>query len=238
MSDEKPSNEFDVNLSAEDSGDNSSTEIISEITPQGDCTEISSVLSETMSAPPLEVSPENTTPSEDIQPHPIPANDNSEILTLLRKLDKDFNTKLKYDTAKQELIDNLYKENIDFNESILDKFKRLLILAVIEQIDDAEKCIKSFEDKEYSEDNYRKLLNIFRDIAGEWQEMLMRRFGVSSYQSELNSPVNVTRQRILKQIPTDDATLYKHVHQTLRPGYEFEGQVLRPELVEVFVKQQ
>jgi molecular chaperone GrpE (heat shock protein) len=155
---------------------------------------------------------------------------------LLQQLVKDFTTKLKYDATKQEQIDKLYKENVDFNGVILDEFKRLVILAVIGQIDDAEKSIKSFGDKECSEDNYQKLLNTFRSIVSEWQEMLLQQFDVSSYQCEPNSPVDVKRQRILKQIPTDDATLYKHVQQTLRPGYELDGQVLRPELVEVFVK--
>jgi molecular chaperone GrpE (heat shock protein) len=156
---------------------------------------------------------------------------------LLRKLAKDFDVKLKYDAAKQEQIDKLYKENLEYKEGILNEFRRKLILAVIEQIDVTEKCIKSFDDKECSEDNYRELLNIFRDVVNEWQEMLLKQFDVSSYQCEPNSPVDIKRQRILKQIPTDDAALYKHVRQTLRTGYELNGQVLRPELVAVFVKQ-
>jgi len=156
---------------------------------------------------------------------------------LLRQLVKDFEVKLKYDTAKQEQIDKLYKENLEYKEGILDKFKRSLILAVIEQIDSAEKSIKFFGDKECSEENYRKLLNNFRDVVSEWQEMLLQQFDVSSYQCEPNSPVDVKRQRTLKQIPTEDATLYKHVRQTLRPGYELNEQVLRPEFVEVYVRQ-
>ena len=158
---------------------------------------------------------------------------------LLQQLVKDFDVKFKYDAAKQEQIDKLYKENTEFKEGILDKFKRSLILAVIEQIDSAEKSIAFFgnKDKECSEENYRKLLSNFRDIVREWQDMLLQQFDVSSYRCEPNSPIDIRRQRILKQIPTGDTGLYKHVHRTLRPGYELDGQVLRPELVEVFVKQ-
>jgi len=114
-----------------------------------------------------------------------------------------------------------------------------MILAVIERIDSAQKSIKSFDGKGKvcSDENYQKLLRIFQDIVSEWQDMLLLEFDVSTYQSEPNSPVEVKRQRISKQISTDDATLHKHVHQTLRPGYELDGQVLRPEIVEVFVKQ-
>jgi molecular chaperone GrpE (heat shock protein) len=67
--------------------------------------------------------------------------------------------------------------------------------------------------------------------------MLLQEFDVSSYQCEPNSPIELRRQRILKQFPTDDEALYKHVRQSLRPGYELDGLVLRPEFVEAFVKQ-
>jgi len=36
-----------------------------------------------------------------------------EVLAALRQLAKDFETKLKYDASKQELIDKLYKENME-----------------------------------------------------------------------------------------------------------------------------
>ncbi|MDR1383486.1 MAG: hypothetical protein LBJ67_06540 [Planctomycetaceae bacterium] len=51
---------------------------------------------------------------------------------LLRQLANDFENKLKYDASKQEQIDKLYNENQKYKEGILEKFRKQLILAVIE----------------------------------------------------------------------------------------------------------
>jgi molecular chaperone GrpE (heat shock protein) len=159
------------------------------------------------------------------------------VLPLLQQLAKDFETKFKYDASKQEQIDKLYKENMDYKQNILKKYQQSLILAVIEKIDDAEKSIAFFADKEFSEENYRKLLAFYRDTTGDFQNALQERFDVSVFRCEPDTPFDVKRQKILKTVPTDNPTKHKTIKQTLRPGYEIDGQVLRTEMVEVYVKQ-
>lgn len=159
-----------------------------------------------------------------------------EILPLLRQLVKDFETKLKYDASKQELIDKLYKENMEFKEGVIKKFQQAMITAVIERIDDAAKDIAIFENREFSEENYRKLLASYRDITAVFQDMLSVRFDVECYSGEPLMRFDPKTQRSLKTCPTTDADRNKLVKQTLRPGYRTaDGFVLRPELVEVYV---
>ena len=45
------------------------------------------------------------------------------------------------------------------------------------------------------------------------------------------------RQRVLKKIETSDIAKDKTVAESLRPGYEWDGQILRPEIVAVYVYQ-
>ena len=157
-------------------------------------------------------------------------------LPLIKQLTKDFETKLKYDASKQELIDKLYKENIEFKEGIIKKFQQAMILAVIERVDDAAKDIAVFENREYSEENYRKLLASYNDITAGFQDMLSIRFDVESYSGAPLTRFDPKMQRSLKTCPTAEADKNKLVKQTLRPGYKTaEGFVLRPELVEVYV---
>jgi hypothetical protein len=159
-----------------------------------------------------------------------------DILLLMKQLAKDFEVKLKYDASKQQLIDKLYTENQNFKEGIVKKFRHTMILAVIEQIDDAAKQTTFFTNAEFTEDNYRKLLANYCDIAEGFQNMLLEKFDVNAYRCETETPFDAKRQRSLKTTPTDDQTKHKLIKQSLRPGYETDdGFVLRPELVEVYV---
>ena len=159
-----------------------------------------------------------------------------EILQFIGQLSKDFETKLKYDASKQELIDKLYKENMEFKEGIIKKFQQAMITAVIERIDDAAKDIAIFENREYSEENYRKLLASYIDITAGFQDMLSVKFDVECYGCEPLTRFDPKTQRSLKTCPTADADKNKLVKQTLRPGYKnADGVVLRPALVEVFM---
>jgi len=177
---------------------------------------------------------EMETPEANIPPSAvIPPQD---VLPVIKQLAKDFETKLKYDASKQELIDKLYKENMEFKEGIIKKFQQAMIVAVIERIDDAAKDIAVFENREFSEENYRKLLAAYSDIAASFQDMLSVRFDVECYYGEPLIRFDPKTQRSLKTSLTADADKNKLVKQTLRPGYKTaDGLVLRPELVEVYV---
>jgi len=172
---------------------------------------------------------EDTPPSSAIIPP-------QEILLLIEQLSKDFETKLKYDASKQALIDKLYKENMEFKEGIIKKFQQSMILAVIERVDEAAKDIAVFENRDFSEENYRKLLASYNDITAGFQDMLSVRFDVECYSGESLTRFDPKTQRSLKTCPTNDANQNKLVKRTLRPGYKTaEGFILRPELVEVYV---
>jgi len=150
-------------------------------------------------------------------------------------LAKDFSAKLKYDAVKQGQIDKLYQENQSYRDDVIEKFKLQIVLAVIEQIDDADKQIAHFDKQEETEKNYAKLLNGFRDVTVSFRDMLLERFDVSSFQSESGTPFDPKRQRALKTSDTAEALQNKTVAATLRPGYEKnDGTVVRPEMVEVW----
>jgi len=149
-------------------------------------------------------------------------------------LARDFSTKIKYDATKQGQIDKLYQENQSYRDDVIEKFKQQVVLAVIEQIDDAEKQIAHFDKQEETEKNYAKLLNCFRDVTVSFQDMLLERFDVSSFQCDPGTPFDPKRQRALKTSDSPEASQNKTVAATLRPGYEKnDGTVVRPEMVEV-----
>ena len=161
---------------------------------------------------------------------------------LSQQLVKDFDTKLKYDAAKQEQIDKLYNENQEYKQGIHEKLKKSLVLAVIEQIDAAIKTISHFGNQEFSEENYRKLLANYNEIATDFQDALAQSFDVVAFNCEANTPFDAKRQKALKTVPTEDETKHKTISKSLRQGYEMTNTdgtttILRPEQVEVYTHQ-
>ena len=154
----------------------------------------------------------------------------------MESLRAEFSAKLKYDAKKQEQIDQLYQENREYRDDVMEKCKKNLVLAVIEQIDDAEKQIAHFQKAEFSEVNYTKLLRSFSDMALSFRDMLLERFDVESWQSQPGTPFDPSRQRSLRTTPTTDPALAKTLCASIRFGYRKEnGQVIRPEMTDVYV---
>ena len=153
-------------------------------------------------------------------------------------LAKEFSAKIKYDATKQGQIDKLYQENQAYRNEIIEKFKIQLILAVIEQIDNADKQISHYTKQEAAEQNYSKLLRDFCDVTASFQDMLLERFDVSTFRCKPGTPFDPKRQRALKTLDTSETSQNKTVAATLRPGYEKNNgttsMIVRPEMVEVF----
>jgi molecular chaperone GrpE (heat shock protein) len=165
--------------------------------------------------------------------------------SLIEKFDSlianvDFGTK--FAEKKQEQIDKLYEENQEYKHGLLDKFKKSLILAVIGQIDAAHKTISHFENQTFSEENYRKLLSNYNEIATDFQDSLAQSFDVTAFSSEENTSFDAKCQKALKTVPTEDETKHKTISKSLRQGYEIVNAdetktLLRLEMVEVYVHQ-
>jgi len=161
---------------------------------------------------------------------------------LLQQLVRDFDTKLKYDATKQEQIDKLYNENQEYKQGIHEKLKKSLVLTVIGQIDAAQKTIFHFGNQEFTEENYRKLLDNYSEIATDFQDSLAQSFDVTAFGCEENTPFDAKRQKALKTIATEDESKHKTICQSLRQGYEMVNAdgtttLLRLEMVEVYVYQ-
>ena len=75
-------------------------------------------------------------------------------------------------------------------------------------------------------------MEILEDIPTELEEIFFRQ-GVQAFalDSEAFDPA---RQQVLKKIETDDKSKARQVAASLRPGYEWEGRVIRREMVAVY----
>lgn len=153
------------------------------------------------------------------------------VIDLLKDLDKKFETKIKVDEHKANLFDNLHKELMDYKNGLVTQIVNNILLDIIQLIDSNNKTINNFKQKEFSEENYNKLINIIKGISEDLTDILYRQ---SVEPFSITEDVNVRKQKIIKIIPTNDKALDNKIESSLAPGYEKEGKVIRPERISIY----
>ena len=167
-----------------------------------------------------------------------------ECYQIMTRLQGEFETKFKYDKTKDEQIDKLYRENRKFRQDLLWSIKKDLILDVIGEIDDIEKRLPKFQDKEKLESqtreeilqSYDALLKFVVSIVENFKSTLERN-DIFAYRAKFGEQYNPSRQSALVVDETNDPQLNGAVDPK-RTGYSFEAdgveRIVRKEMVRVF----
>ena len=159
-----------------------------------------------------------------------------EIRVLGRRIDQlagHFEGKLKYDEHKNRIIDDLHGQLQDFREGIIKKHLVSIVSDLIKIIDDTRKFKAHYETGHRPEDTTERLLDFIGQISSDLEDLFTFQ-GIFPYNCPGNQ-YDAVRQRIIRKIPTDDPAKNRLVAESLRPGYEWEGKVIRPEMVAVYI---
>lgn len=148
-------------------------------------------------------------------------------------LSQAFESKIKYDTHKDATIDKLHSEVQEYKQGLLLKLLRPFILDVVQTLDDLNRQVEHYQNKPVEELDPKKLLKDLCGFTGDLEDILYRQ-GVDDFQAEDNA-FDPKRQKAIERVPTPDAELARKVAERIRKGYQWEGQVVRPELVSVYV---
>ncbi len=155
------------------------------------------------------------------------------IQTQLDHLQKEFQSKLKYDAHKDKMIDKLHKELQEYKGDILKKYLQSMIMDIIQMIDNVKKLAAHYSAQDPSENDPEKLLRLLEGIPSDLEDLFYRQ-GVNTYTCD--DPIfDGSRQKILKTVEVPDKSKDKTVAESLRPGYEWEGKIIRPEMISVYV---
>ncbi len=180
------------------------------------------------------------TEQEDTETAIGPAHDESPVLEAVEGLKQhletlidEFETKIKVDEHKNKVIDTLHDELQGFREGIIKKHLYSFVTDVIKIIDDIRKFKNHYDGEPVSEEVVSNLLTFLDSIASDLEDLFAWQ-GVMPFTCD--SPVfDNSRQRVIKKIDTDDPAKDKTVAESLRPGYEWDGKMIRPEMVAVYV---
>ncbi len=177
-----------------------------------------------------EMGAEATTPESqafDLQRHL------DDIQSQLAQLKAEFAGKIKYDGHKDEIIDKLHQELQEYKQDIVKKHILSIVLDVVKVADDIRKWIAYFRSLDVSERDPVKLFRYLEAIPSDLEDIFYWQ-GVKPYVNR-EGVFDPAKQRTIKKISTDDPSKDKTIAKSLRPGYEWEGKVIRQEMVAVYV---
>jgi len=183
------------------------------------------------------VEPENTL--EDTIDKQIDDNDTlpipgplDEIKLKLDDLASSFESKIKYDEHKNKIIDDLHQTLQEYREGLIKKYLHRIVIDVIKIVDDMRKFASHYNNQPRTEE-IDKFLQYMENITSDMEDLFSWE-GVQPFTCE-GDAFDPSRQRIVDKIETHDPARDKTIAQRLRPGYEWDGKVIRPEMISAFI---
>lgn len=146
---------------------------------------------------------------------------------LLGQMGRDFESKLKYDAHKEQVIDRLHRELLEYRQDLYKKMLQPVILDLITLTDQVEK--QNMFAKSETLPTIEQLLKQAEYFGEDLQDLLYRN-GVETYRVE-GDHFNPKKQKIVTTKETDQIELKGRIVQRLHPGYEWDGKIVRPEKV-------
>lgn len=151
------------------------------------------------------------------------------LLTEISQLRQDFDTKVKYDDSKERLITNLHKELQFYREGLHFRVLKPLFIDLISLYNDMDTLIHSLQQELTADTPHVRHLALFQSTIEE----ILHRNGADLFRNEQETFVP-SKQRALRTVATSDPEKDKWIARRVRPGFEYEGKLLQPELVEIY----
>ena len=156
----------------------------------------------------------------------------------LNNLYHEFQSKIKYDTHKEKIIDDLHNELREYKDGLIKKQVIAIIKDIIVIIDNVRKSINydtSFETSSFETTSIdsEKFFKHAEGVISDLEDILMLH-DVEPFIVD-NSVFDPARQRVVQKVETSEKIKDKTIARRLCPGYESEKKIIRPEKVEVYV---
>lgn len=153
------------------------------------------------------------------------------LVSEMQTLRHDFETKVKYDESKERQVDSLHRELQAYREGLHFKILRPVLIDLIGMHDDLGKLIERACAEASIEAVERMIANLesFQDTIEE----TLKRNGAEPFNIDGIAFVP-NKQRALQTLDTLDPIQDRQVARRLRKGFEYDGKIVRPELVVIY----
>ena len=136
----------------------------------------------------------------------------ADLLAILRDIKVSFDSKIRYDEVKEQQIAVLHEELEAHRKGLYQQILRPVLIDLI----------GIYDQVAASQAADAQLLEVI--------ETVLERYGVTRYQCD-GDRIDRSRQKVIDVESTGDAGLDRRLARRLRPGFEMDDKVLRPEWV-------
>lgn len=155
----------------------------------------------------------------------------TQLRSQLEKLSKAFDEKIRFDAGREALIDRLHAELQEYKADLAFRILRPLFLDLINLHNEVGKLVSARQPVTTSAEA-NELLQVYATFQDDI-EAILGRYGVDCFTTS-ESQFDAKRQRALVTVPTADPQQNHTIAERIRPGFSYEGRILRPEEVAVF----
>ena len=155
-----------------------------------------------------------------------------ELKTLLQRLADEMEYTKIFTTNQKTQIDQLYKENREYKDDMVAKFKEALTKAIIEQLDFIDEKTALYKEKKITQEEF---LSASSEFADDLRNVLQNRLDMTCFRPEPGEEVDLKKHKILRTSSTNNPSLHKKILAAKRYGYENEdGKIIRQAFVETY----
>lgn len=149
------------------------------------------------------------------------------------RLAGSFEDKIRFDAGREAIIDRLHAELQEYKADLVLKILRPLALEVIGLHDDVGKMIAARQADSPQGGPGDPAAAMLADLRNDIEDVLYRG-GFEAFVTD-RPEFDPKRQRVVRPVPTADPGLDRVVAERLRKGFAYQGHVIRPEMVNVYV---
>lgn len=171
-------------------------------------------------------------------PEPVPSSPAEEhpdrlqrIESLLADIDRKFERRLQTDAHKNALFDKLHAELQEHKSGLVQKLIQPMLTDLIRLHDDVSALVSQFAGEEPA---VQKALQPFTTLTDDIADILERN-QTEIFNEPAGTAFDPSRQKVLKKIPTSDPALDKTIAKSIRPGFMWNGRIIRPQSVDVHI---
>ena len=164
---------------------------------------------------------------------------NLEIISEIQKLQGQienlndlFLKRIQHTELEEKIIDRMHAELQKYKNDMYSQLVKPILIDIINFRNNILQMAKFYEVKSEGEQNIP--LKVFKDYSFDIEEILEKN-NIDIYKGEIGEKFDPTKQRIVKKVKTDEKDLHGKVVEIIAEGYNFNGKIISPEKVAVYI---
>lgn len=150
----------------------------------------------------------------------------------IRRLEKKFETEILNAQTKDSMVKAMYQELNEYKAGLVEKAMKNVLYDVIDIREMMFAKARHVRQKEGADVISLEEFESYAEDIGD----ILEKYDVTIYKGEPGVENTAVRQKIVRKVETEDASLVKKVSESLSFGYEYNGKILYPEKIGIFVK--